>query len=250
MGRETVSKILEPLRKLTVNPIGASLAIGAGGAALGYGLWDNIVNTGGSLGRWPIKALTGMSDEEYNEAMDELAQDKRYKYILPGALAAILGGGFLASQVRGSQPYLGLTKWSSLNKEADELWSYGGYVPDVDFSQVINSRSAKQMFTNDPHLQDDPYVRNMGVAIISDAANRAGYTNPTLGNVYDSARDKMSSKLSLSGVAGVAAKTMIANATAHLFTGALGAVLPLSDKTKQNLIDAGTWYTAVSSILN
>lgn len=253
-SREGISAALDPIRKITGSPLGLAAGLGLAGAGLGYGLWRNIVQTGGSLGRIPIKRMTGMSDEEYDAAMEELADDKRYKWLIPGALATILGGGYLALRANPNQKHYGLTSWvpktASLHKEADELWSYGGYVPDIDFSQVINARDAKSMFTNDPQLQNDPYVRNTGLAIINSAASRAGYINPTLGDIYDAARDKEKSKLSWAGVTNVAANTMLANATAHLFTSALGAVMPLSADTKRNIIDAGTWAAAITSILN
>ena len=252
--REDISKGLDnTVRKVIPNPLVAGLGLGAVGAGVGYGLWRNIVNTGGSLGRWPIKKMTGMTDEEYDEAMEELKQDKRYRWILPTALGGLLGGSYLYWRYNPKQEGKGLLSWSSktasLHKEADELFSYGGYVPQIDFSQVVNARQAKSLFTNDPNLQNDPYVKNTGLAIINDATNRAGYMNPTLGNIYDSAADKMRKKLTWQGVAGVAANTMIANATAHLFTSALGAVVPLSDNMKRNLIDAGTWAGAIHSIL-
>jgi hypothetical protein len=121
-------------------------------------------------------------------------------------------------------------------------------VPDIDFSQVINAGQARDMFSNDPNLKDDPYVRNMGISIINKASKDAGFVNPTLGNVYDSAAAKVKSKLSWQGVTGVAANTMLANATAHLFTAGLGAVMPLSPEAKRNIIDAGTWAAFATSI--
>ena len=105
------------------------------------------------------------------------------------------------------------------------------------------------MLSNDPRLSQNKYVSNVYTSIIHDAANQAGYTNPTLGDIYKSTANKVKSKLSWNGVTGVAANTMLANATAHLFTSALGAVLPLSDSAKRTLIDAGTWATAITSIL-
>jgi hypothetical protein len=251
--REGFSNGLDKVRGAVMSPIGLGVGLGLAGAGLGYGLWRNIVQTGGSLGRIPIRKMTGMSDEEYDQAMEELASDKRYKWIIPGALATLLGGGYLAIRANPNQKHYGLTSWSpktaSLHKEADELWSYGGYVPDIDFSQVINANSAKSMFTNDPAINKDPYVMNTGVAIINSASNKAGYSNPTLGNIYDSTSEKMKKKLSWAGVTDVAANTMLANATAHLFTSALGAVMPLSDDMKRNIIDAGTWAAAITSIL-
>ena len=253
-SREGLSAAMDPVRKITGSPLGLAAGLGLAGAGLGYGLWRNIVQTGGSLGRYPIRRITGMTDEEYDEAMDEFASDNRYKWLIPGALATLLGGGYLALKFNPNQEGYGLTKWvpktASLKKEADELWSYGGFVPEIDFSRVVNARDARSMFTNDPQLQNDPYVRNTGLSIINSAVNRSGYTNPTLGNIYDAARDKEKSKLSWAGVTNVAANTMLANATAHLFTGALGAVMPLSADTKRNIIDAGTWAAAITSILN
>ena len=182
--------------------------------------------------------------DEYDEAMEEIASDPRYKWILPGALATLLGGGYLALRYPG--PY---TKFASQTKQADELFRYGGYVPDINFHQIVNAGQAKDLFTNDPNLKNDPYVRNMGVAIINDAANRTGFVNPTLGNIYDSAANKIKNKLSWQGVANVAAKTMIANSTAHLLTSAIGAVVPLPKEVKRKIIDGGTWAAAAMSIL-
>jgi len=195
-NRGDISKALDnTVRKIAPNPLVAGLGLGAIGAGVGYGLWKNIVDTGGSLGRWPIKKMTGMTDDEYDQAMDEFKQDKRYRWILPTALGGILGGAYLYGHYDKGLQGKGLLSWApktaSLHKEADELFSYGGYVPQLDFSQVINARAARDMFSNDPNLQNDPYVKNTGIAIINDAANRAGYINPTLGNIYDSAADKI-----------------------------------------------------------
>ena len=253
-SREGVSAALDPIRKITGSPLGAAGALGLAGVGLGYGLWRNAVETGGSLGRYPIRKLTGMTDEEYDQAMEELASDSRYKWLIPGTLAAILGGGYLALKANPNQEHYGLTSWTpktaSVNSGSDELFRYGGYVPDIDFSQVVNARQAKDMFSNDPNLKDDPYVRNMGISIINNASKKAGFVNPTLGDIYDSTASKVNFKLSWQGVTGIAANTMIANATAHLFTAGLGAVLPLSQDAKRTIIDAGTWAAFASSIFN
>ena len=253
LSREGLSAIAQPIRRVAGSPLGLGIGIGALGFGLGSGLWKNIIQTGGSLGRYPLKKLTGMSDEEYDEAMEDLAHDNRYRWLIPGAIGLMLGGGYLYSKDNFRQEGRGLFSWTpktaSMHKQADELFSYGGYVPDLDFSQVINAGKARDMFSNDPNLQNDPYVRNMGISIINDAARRAGFVNPTLGNIYDSTANKIKSKLSWQGVTGIAANTMLANATAHLFTSALGAVMPLSNDAKRNIIDAGTWATAITSIL-
>jgi hypothetical protein len=244
----TVGKI----KSAIPSPLMFAAGLGLGGAALGAGMWRNIIQTGGSLGRYPIRKMTGMSNDEYDEAMEELASDNRYKYIIPSAIGLLLGGSYIGLKYNPNQQGKGLMSWTpktaSLHKEADELFSYGGYVSPIDFGQIINAGQAKSMFSNDPHLQDDPYVRNMGISIINDASRTAGYVNPTLGNIYDSTAKKIKSKLSWEGVTGVAANTMLANATAHLFTGALGAVMPLSNEAKRNIIDAGTWGAFATSI--
>lgn len=252
INRGTVSKMLDPVRKYVPSPLLLAGGIGLLGAGAGIGLWDNLVHTGGSLGRYPIRKLTGMSDEEYDEAMEELATDSKYQYMIPAALGTVLGGSYLALKANPNQRHYGLLNWNpktaSLHKEADELFTYGGYVPDIDFSQVVNAGQARDLFSNDPNLQNDPYVRNMGVAIINDASRKAGFVNPTLGNIYDSTASKIKSKLSWQGVTGIMANTMIANATAHLFTAGLGKVVGLSPEAKRTIEDTATWATFAKSI--
>ena len=251
--RDSISKFLDPVRARIKSPAILATGLGLAGAGLGVGLWENIIETGGSLGRYPIRKMTGMSNAEYDQAMEELAFNDKYRWLIPSALGAILGGGYLASKYNTNQVGHGIHNWApktaSLNKEADELWSYGGYVPEINFSQVINANKAKSMFTNDPQIAANPYLRNTGISIINAASNQAGFVNPTLGNIYDSTAQKVKKKLSWAGVTDIAANTMLANATAHLFTGALGAIMPLSDTAKRAIIDGGTWYTAVKSIL-
>ena len=252
INRGTVSKVLDPVRKYVPSPLLLAGGIGLLGAGAGIGLWDNAVHTGGSLARYPIRKMTGMSNEEYDQAMEELASDDKYQFAVPAALGALLGGSYLALRYNPNQQGKGLTSWNpktaSLHKEADELFTYGGYVPDVDFSQVVNAGQARDLFSNDPNLQNDPYVRNMGVAIINDASRKAGFVNPTLGNIYDSTASKIKSKLSWQGVTGIMANTMIANATAHLFTAGLGKVVGLSPEAKRTIEDTATWATFAKSI--
>lgn len=252
-NRDTISKWFDPVRKNIASPTIMATGLGLAGAGLGVGLWENIVETGGSLGRYPIRKMTGLSNAEYDQAMEELATDDRYRWLIPSALGFMLGGGYLALRNNPNQEQGGRHTWipkaASASYNGDELWTYGGFVPEIDFSKVVNAKDAKSMFTNDPNIVSNPYVLNTGLAIINSASNKAGYVNPTLGDIYDAARDKEKSKLSWAGVTEVAANTMLANATAHLFTGALGSVLPLSADTKRNIIDAGTWATAITSIL-
>lgn len=129
------------------------------------------------------------------------------------------------------------------------MFEYGGYVPEMDFSSVINARDAKSLFTNDPYLQNNDYARNMGTAIVSNAALNAGSNNVTLGGVFDSAVNKISNKLSFEGVTSVAVKTLVSNGIARLLTGAIGTMTNLSPDVRNTIVEAGTWAGAVSSIL-
>lgn len=253
MGRETVSKLFDPVRQHVSNPLVLAAGLGLLGAGAGALIWPNAAYTFGSIGRYPIRKMTGMSADEYDEALDELATDSRYNYLVPAALGTIAAGGYLSLRANPNQKNYGLTAWApktaSLHKEADELWTYGSYVPNIEWDQVINANDAREMADNDPRIASQTYVKHMYDSIINNSAMNAGYANPTLRDVYQSTASKIKSKLSWQGVTGVAANTMLANATAHLFTSALGAVMPLSKETKRNLIDAGTWATAIKSIL-
>ena len=63
-------------------------------------------------------------------------------------------------------------------------------------------------------------------------------------------KTKIENKLSWGGAMDVALKSAVSNVTARLFTGALGAVCDMNDKTRQALVDAGTWAGAISAILD
>ena len=244
-----ISKNLDHIRDHVRNPLVLAGLIGLGGAGLGLGLWENLIETGGSLGRYPIRKMTGMSNEEYDKAVEGLAEDDRYRYIIPAAVGLALGGTYLGLRASPNQKEYGLTEWAaktaSLHKEADELWTYGGYVPEIPWNDIVDINKAKTMFSNAPS-----YVKNMGNAILNASARESGHVNPTYSDVYNSTSNKMKSKLSWEGVTNIAANTMIANATAHLFTSGLSAVMPLSDTAKRNLIDAGTWGTFIASVLS
>ena len=144
-----------------------------------------------------------------------------------------------------------LSKTAALQKFANDMFEYGGFVPKFDFGQVIDAASTKQsLFSNDPWMQNDPFTKNTGIAILSDAQNRSGSSNITMGTLHDSAVDKFKSKFSLMGVTGVAAKTMFANAAADLLVNAVGAMTGIPEQTREDLISAGTWYGAARAIFN
>ena len=261
-NRESISRTLDKIREYVPNPAWLAGGIGLLGSTLGLGLWENIVQTGGSLGRYPIRKLTGMSNEEYDQAMEDMANDNRYRFVIPAAVGLLLGGGYLAAKYNKNQEGKGLTSWtpktaSFINASTNagdsaegnnDFFYYSGYVPKIDYGKVIDARQFKSLVSNDNNLKDDPYVRNMELAVVNNASRNAGFVNPTLGNIYDSTASKMKSKLSWQGVTGVAANTMLANATAHLFTAGLDALMGLSPEAQRNIVDTATWATFAKSI--
>ena len=304
MANETQSEVVPYLQKKTDNPISRALQayqkavpspllhaalLGAGAYGLTRLGWRPIVETTRSLARIPGRALGGMSDGEWDEAMDELSADPSLSRWIPAAIGALAAGGTLAAHYRPNKQYGGLLSWnantkyyknpadrflapdtsnqftqptkmenvwldslrktSSLSKEADSPYLYGNYVPTTDFAKALNASSAVDLFVNDPYLQNQDYVRNLGTAIVTNAAMREGTSRPTLGGVFDSAVDKIDKKLSFEGLASVGVKSLIANSAARLFTGALGAMTDLDPKARQNIIDAGTWAGAITAIL-
>lgn len=277
MNDNSISRAYQTYKKYVPSPAVEATGLGLlTFLAARYG-WDQIAETARSIGRVPGKAMMGLpndaqGDAEWDIAIDELKNDPKMRTYLPiamslGVAGADLGfhydpakenGGLMsykASPRLYKDPYnkrlpLSLVKDAALHKAAEsDDWQYSGYIPEMDFSQTINARQASSMFTNDPFLQNEPYVRNMGAAIINNAANMSGVGNPTLGNVFDSAVDKIGNKLSFEGIASVGARTVLANGLSRLLTNAVGAVMDLAPSTRQNLVDAGTWAGAVSAIL-
>lgn len=304
MANETQSEVVPYLPKKTDNPISRALQayqkavpspllhaalLGAGAYGLTRLGWRPIVETTRSLARIPGRSLGGMSDREWDEAMDELGADPSLSRWIPVAIGALAAGGTLAAHYRPNKQYGGLLSWnantkyyknpadrflapdtsnqftqpmkmenvwldslrktSSLSKEADSPYLYGNYVPTTDFAKALNASSAVDLFVNDPYLQNQDYVRNLGTSIVTNAAMREGTSRPTLGSVFDSAVDKIDKKLSFEGLASVGVKSLIANSAARLFTSALGAMTDLDPDARQNIIDTGTWAGAITAIL-
>lgn len=87
----------------------------------------------------------------------------------------------------------------------------------------------------------------MGTAIVANAGQ--GARNTSLGSIFDSAVDKIGTKLNMAGIANTALNATAAYATASLFTNAVGTMMGLPKQTRDNIISAGTWAGAISSIL-
>jgi hypothetical protein len=283
-----ISRMVERYKSIVPNPLASSLLVGGGlwgVSKLGYG---NIMNTIRSLGRPIAKRMTGMSDMDFDESMDELTYDSNYSTWLPigvGALGAIAAAAPSFSRYRKN---FGLTAWDSpimphkpmsndpdylrgindltapempssmtkpasykMYKAASAFFNSTGYDNDpLDMTKAVDIGRARSLFDTDPYLMNDSYTRNFGNSIINNASIQSGVNNPTLGNIFDSAKDKVKSKLSIQGIADIGIKSMVANNTARLFTGVLDTMIDLSPTTRRNIIDTGTWAGTVSAILN
>lgn len=260
MTDNPISRAAEVYRKVTINPTvnaGMQSALAFGLGALG---WNRLMETTRSMFRRPVSMLTKMSPHEFDQEMEDIKNDKALRYVIPGMLGAGVVGLSLLTSYRPNEAHggllawnaapKGLTKTSALKKLADDMFEYGGFVPQVDFSQILDAPATKQqLFSNDPWMQKDPFTQNTGIAILSDAQRRAGSSNVSMGNIYDSAADKFKTKFSLMGVTGIAAKTIFANAAANLLVNAVGAMTGIPQDTREDLISAGTWYQAAKSIL-
>lgn len=247
-----------------LNPLGTAALLGAIVYGKNRAMWGPSVELLRSLGR-PIGSRVLGSDDEWNASMDRLRDDSSYKTWLPMALGLMAAGGAAGLMYRPGEEAGGLLEWDAKSKPMrtvkyvdpnvrlmGKTASYltDSYVQDLDWAKPVDSRVAKALFTNDPRVQNDAYARNMGLSIVNSAVNASGSLHPSLGNVFDSALDKFEKKVTWSGMADVAVKSAVANTAARLFTGALGAVCGMGDKTRQALVDAGTWAGAITSILD
>jgi hypothetical protein len=236
--------------------------------ALSYGkyraMWNPSIETLRSLGRPVGKRLMG-SDRAWNREIDELKSSSSARHRLPAALGLLTAASVAGLLYRPGVEGGGLLKWDAPNKplyspnaletklaSLQKTASYitDSYMQDLDWAKPIDARTAQALFTNDPKVQENAYARNMGLAIVNNAVNTSGSYHPTLGNVFDSALSKIENKLSWGGATDVALKSAVSNMTARLFTGALGAVCDMNDKTRQALVDAGTWAGAITAILD
>lgn len=275
-----IARGVKSYKNIVPNPAISALLLG--GAAYGATRlgWNAGTETLRSLARYPGRAVSGLTNEQWEEAMDNLKQDSGYRKWVPAVFGALAAGGTLAASYRGNKEWGGLLNWnanatsmtqnkdkkkrsgviypgtSGVNKEqsliktASDMYSYNGYISDDNFAQTISLAGARDLFNNDPYLKNEPYIKNLGSSIVNGAAIQAGTQQPTLGNIFDSATQKISNKLSFGGLLDIGVKSVISNATARLFTGALGTMTSLNPTAKRNIIDAGTWAGTVISILD
>jgi hypothetical protein len=210
--------------------------------------------------------MRGLSNEEYDQAMDELKEHPTYRHIVPAAIGVMLGGASLipawnrkeswngvmswnpdpkAHEATGSSDYMspGIGKHGSFDLQPSDYWCNNMAV-DLDYSKTVGGNDVYNMFSKLPD-----YERNFCTAVTANAQQMDQSRNIRLGTLQDSMAEKLSNKLSWEGVANVAARSVISNTAARLFTNAVDAVVGLDPDTKRNIVDGSTWAGAISSIL-
>lgn len=261
-----VTSAVNWLKDKTGNPLVAASLLGLTTWGLGRLAWGPVIETIRSLGR-PFHR-DPRSAAEWEQDMDYVKETSKAKTWLPilGALAAAGGASYLF--YKPNQEWGGMLDWNAPNKplinNSKYEWdnrnfqpklvkaaSYSDmYMQDIDWNQPVNLGVARSLFTPSAFNNGFDGARLTGASIVNNAAIQQGTMHPTLGAVYDSAIDKIDKNLSFGGLMRAGVKATVANGAARLFTGALGAVCDLSPKTRQSLLDAGTWAGAITSILS
>lgn len=262
---KSISDIWTKYKELGIPPILETALLGLGGWGATRLLWDPIVNTTISLSRLPSKAF-GVTPQQLAEAERKLKTEPLWRKWIPIGVAGLLAGGKTAFDWRSNERYGGLFGHDAepvpMSPSSKYIWKQDGMTKNESFDDMSNgfvlnngqdlnrqcSLGGMAPLFQDPHLT--PYSQCMGTAIINNAANTAGVSNPTLGNILDSAVDKFKSKLTFAGLAEVGVKTVIANSMANLFTSALGTMTDLAPATQQRLVDIGTWAGAINAIMD
>lgn len=256
-----ISKYWQKYRDLDIPPVieGAMLIpLVYGITRLGH---NTIIDTGVSLMHPALKAA-GMSPEDIAHATNSLKYDKSLKRWIPIVAASTVVAGHAGINYRPNEQYGGYFSRNAAPKVYAPADSYkwkmhktssfgpGGFTSfdNINMQRRVNANNTINLFQGDPHMPT--YAQNFGTAIVANAAGHAGVSNPTLGNIFDSAVDKIKDKLTFGGVVDAAASSIIANAGARLFTGALDSMIGLPRNVQQNIVSAGTWAGAISSILS
>lgn len=246
------------------SPWATAALLGLGVYGTGRLGWGATIETLRSLGR-PIAAKMGDDPAQaravWDMKMDEYKNDSIKKRRIPAAAGILTTLATLGYLYTPNQEYKGLAQWypemHPIPKRAsfdpymqNQSIGMNSYVNELDWNRPIHASNVIGLFKNDPHLQDEPYARNMGISIVADAAATQHTKTPTLGGIFDSAVNKIENKLSFGGLMDVAVKTTVANGISRLFASSLGAMCDLSPVAQQKLVDAGTWAGAVTAMLN
>lgn len=256
MNKKAVSDIAATFKKYVPSPAAAAILAGLPVYFVGRKLWSPVTSTAASLFRPVGVQMFGGGDKGallYNQVVQGIQNDEQAKSVVPTVAAAGTAAGVAWLLANKDQPGYGLFKWGSdmHKKGAFYMDDNPTYEQALDWDKPLNANAAVSLFTNDPYMQyGDTYAKHMGTAIITNAAMQGHTTQPTLGGIFDSAAQKIDSKLSLGGLLHVGKRALLSNGLAKLFTGALDTMYSLPQNAKDNLISAGTWAGTISAILD
>lgn len=247
-ARSQLRAIQDAYQKVIPSPLAqaaAMAAVGAGAAVVGKNVFSNAADT--ILA--PIKSLLpGPSRQQQVEQyyrQQNMTQQQRLKQkaradrnaAIIGALSGAALSLFLHAQP--DKPYFGLTKWAGL----------GFFQTDINYDKPVNRLTAMNLFKADQLLTaNDPYAAAFGLSVVAAAGGPKNTT--TLGTIYDSAVNKFQMQQQLNSFGRTALQTGKSYIAASLFTKALDTMVGLQPSVRKNLIGAGTWAGAISSIIH
>ena len=104
MAHNPISTGLQRYKAVTINPVGHSALMGTAAFGLGALGWNRATETARSLLRTPIHYMTGMSYDDFDKEVDEIKNDKKMRYIIPGSVGAGIMALRRAGQGSGSVP--------------------------------------------------------------------------------------------------------------------------------------------------
>lgn len=239
------NNIEQAYRRIMKNPAQQALILPAVAFAGTYMAYPAIQGTLNALIH-PLKSkIPGQQQAQLTEQQQKKKQLKNRL-----GLATLIALGTLGTSAYVTHKYRG-GRVDSFDPWPSKSASYMTGFNPPHMSQMINVPQAMDLFRHDPMLlQHNPYAANFGTSVIAAAAPHPGTRAVPLGNVFDSAVNKVDSRLGFAGVAQGALRTGAAYATASLLTNAIGGMMGLPKQTRDNIISAGTWAGAISSILS
>lgn len=236
-------------RSVIPNPLAEAAVL----AALGSGVAVLGGKAIGGVGKAFLNPFTPavvkqqLANKQYNDKVQYINATQKQRQQLQAksqrnmAIVGALSGAALSLFLNADfdKKHFGLTKWSSM----------GSYTPDLDFGKPVNRLTAMNLFQADQLLTSrDPYAAAFGTSVVAAAG---GLPNTvTLGTIYDSAVNKFQMQQQLGSFGKTALQTGKAYIAASLFTKALDSMVGLQPRTRDNIVSAGTWAGAISSIIH
>ena len=265
----TINDVVEPLRKITVNPVGAA-ALTAGSvwglSKLTYPLLKRSIKHITNQ----IKSRNTAYDEQGNpvevpeefktpeQRKEEIKDETMIPYILGGLAGAfVLAGNY--APLKGKAVGGLFTRWddpvrqepadpnhwmirmfkeSSMNKRASDGFSWD--IPDqtiMDFGKIIPVKAATDIIMNDPYTEI--FHKGNALSIINDASHGGIDSRITSGSLFDSALNKVQKNLTAQGITNAALRSVIGYGVSKAFTNTIGDLVGMPKGTRDAIVSAG-----------